>query len=320
MKKGNKARKRKSSNQSKFSSKHSQQPIRVMLDAGTLDSIRNAKRATEDHLKYHFDYFAELAQQRSAKSDELKAALNQTAKSYSIDKWQRAVKYKYGLHPLCTLGSLSYIGGRFNTGSKVNTEVPSFPALYLAQDKDTALQEHLGQQPVHSRSALTPREVALTNPSSETIVSVSGHFDKIFDLTDKKNLAPFVELVKDFTISTELITRAKRLGLPPPGTVTTTALLIKTLLLPDWRQNPSIYDIPANSQIFGHLVYTAGIEGVLYLSKFTGKLCLAIFPRNFALTDSYIKLDDELPHENVPSRIDSGNWRLTEMDVKEIIK
>jgi hypothetical protein len=307
--------KRKSINQSRFSVK----PIKGLLEVGTLESMKNAKRMTDEHLKFHWDFFAELAQQRSMISENISIVLNQTSISYSIKNWQRAVKYKYGLHPLCTTGSLTYIGGRFNTGQKVNTEVPSFPALYLSQDKDTALQEHLGQQAVVGDIGLTPREFALTNPASETIVSVSGQLDKVFDLTSEENLGGFVDLLKDFKISKGLIDRSRKLGIPQPVTIKTANLLLSTLLNPEWRQIPSNCDVPSNPQIFGHLVYMAGIEGILYPSKFTGKLCLAVFPRNFVGTDSFIMLDHEVPHEKVPARIDASNWRLCEIDAKEII-
>ncbi|WP_428412340.1 RES family NAD+ phosphorylase [Legionella sp.] len=92
-----------------------------------------------------------------------------------------------------------------------------------------------------------------------------------------------------------------------------------TLLTHEWRQFPSNYDIPANSQIFGHIVHQAGIEGILYPSKLTGSLCLVVFPKNFVSTDSYLKLDDEVPHEKVPTRIDASNWRICDLEAKEVI-
>ena len=78
------------------------------------------------------------------------------------------------------------------------------------------------------------------------------------------------------------------------------------------------WDVPSNSQIFGRLVYDAGIEGILYPSALTGKDCLAVFPRNFANTSSFIVLDDPPPIEKVPTRIDATNWRLSELTFEEI--
>ncbi len=294
--------------------------IDVLLESGTLESIQIAKNTTEENLKFQFAYYAELAQQRSANSEAINSAIIKKSKQYSITNWQRAVKYKYGLHPFSTVGSLSYIGGRFNTGKAVNSEVPSFSALYLAFDKDTALQEHLGQQKNLNQSALTPREVALSNPSSETIVSVSGKFDKIFDLTVESNLKAFIKIVKNFRLSPELIKWGKSLNLPPLLIVESTKILLKTLMDPDWRAIPSRCDVPSNAQIFGHLINSAGIDGILYKSKFTNKLCLALYPKNFANSDSYVELVDETPHPKVPTRIDGSNWRICDLSTDEILK
>jgi hypothetical protein len=112
---------------------------------------------------------------------------------------------------------------------------------------------------------------------------------------------------------------AKELGIQQPGVIKKADDLLEILLHPDWRQAPSIGDVPSNPQIFGHLVYTAGIEGILYPSKFTGELCLAVFPRNFVGTDSFVALDDEAPHLKVPTRIDANSWSLCELTAKEIL-
>ena len=279
--------------------------------------IKASRKRTNDLLKYHWQHYSELACQRNTIQDQIQQALIQTAIPYEISQWQRAVKYKYGLHPLSTVGSLSFIGGRFNTGKGVNSEVPFFPGLYLAQNKDTALQEHLGQI---SNEHLTPREIALTNPTSETIVSISGKLDKVFDLTHPDTLIPFIKLIKNFKFSKELKATAKKLKLQDSKIIKTPEALLETFLDPNWRASPSQFDIPSNSQILGHLVYSAGVEGILYPSKFTGQLCLVVYPKNFLNTDSFIMLDDEAPHEKVPTRIDSTNWRLSDMEAKEIIQ
>jgi len=293
--------------------------VQYLLESGTLDDMRAAKQVTDALVKYQWDYYSELAHQRNAIQDEIKEALIQTCIPCAPQKWQRALKYKYSFHPLSTVGSLTFIGGRFNTGSGVNTEVPTFPGLYLAKDKDTALQEHLGQEPIAKGVKLTARQIALTNPTSETIVSVSGKLDKVFDLTVADNLKPLVELIKNFKLSNGLKAAARRLRVTKPGIVKDANKLHETLLCRDWRHLPSNYDVPSNSQIFGHLVISSGIEGILYPSKLTGKPCLIVFPRNFISTDSYIMLDDEAPHPKIPRKIDGSNWRISELDAKEII-
>lgn len=293
--------------------------IGYLLEQGNLQDIQSAKKLTADFLKYSWDYYSELALQRSQIQQKITEVLTQACISnYKFAKWQRAVKWKYSLHPLSTVGSLTYIGGRFNTGSSVNSEVPTFPALYLACDKDTAMQETLGQIEVKN-CKLSARELALTNPQSEAIVSVSGELEKIFDLRSADNLNSFVELIKGFKLSAGLKASAKSLGLPPPEQITKPKLLLESLLTNEWRKEPSIGDVPANPQIFGHLIYQAGIEGILYPSNLTGRNCLAIFPRNFPASSSHIVLDDESPHEKVPKRIDSTNWRICDLSPKELI-
>lgn len=316
--------------------RQSEKEIGYLLESGTLSDMLEAKRITEDMIKYQWDYYSELARQRDEIIGPIKESLISASKSFQFNRWQRGVKYKYSLHPLSTNGSLTNNGGRFNTGTNVNSQVPTFPALYLASDKDTALQEHLGQIPPSKEikkmiasslgmteediNELSPRELALCNPSSETVVSVSGKLDKVIDLRSYKSLELFVKLIKVFKISDDLKRRAMILGVSNPEVVKTAKQLLMTFLQSDWTLLPARYAVPSNSQIFGHLVFIAGIEGVIYPSKLTGEPCLALFPKNFVATDSFIMLDDESPHVGVPSKIDGANWRLCEQDIKEIIK
>lgn len=322
----------------RYKTKHQKQKtsnnVDILLDSGTLRDIKEAKRITEEEIKYQWDCYSELARQRNEIILQIKEALVTVSQPYQLKKWQRAIKYKYSLHPLSTNGSLIFNGGRFNTGNDVNTQVPIFPALYLAKNKDTALQEHLGQVPipkdVHKRlesafelaeiEKLDPRSVALNNAASETIVSVSGQFDKVLDLCVEQNLEQFVDLIKSFEISPELVRKARELEIEAPAIVKNTNQLLKTLLLPNWRVLPSRFAVPANSQIFGHLVYMSGIEGIIYPSKLTSEPCIAIYPKNFGATDSFVQLDDEPPHPRTPRRIDSTNWRICEQNIREIIE
>jgi hypothetical protein len=307
--------------QKRFLHRPQKKTVQELLEYGTLDSMRAAKKLNDELLKYHWDYYFELARQRDEIIKEIKDALTLKSKSdYTFSKWQRAVKYKYGLHPLSTTGSINSVGGRFNIGKAINSQVPHFPALYIATDKDTALQEHLGQGSTNQTSKLTPRELALTNPSSETIVSISGRLDKIFDLTDVNNLEPFIALTKKFKLPNTLQQRAQLLNQTRlPEVIKTAKELLNHLLHPNWRLSPAQLDVPANSQIFGHLILLAGIDGILYPSKFTDKPCLAIFPQNFPNGTSFICMDDEPPHKETPTRIDTYNWRICELNFDELI-
>jgi RES domain-containing protein len=297
--------------------KHSKRtkPIEYLLERGTLRDLIEAKHRTLQLRKYHWDFYSELARQREEIKSDIFSTLNESSISnFTFSGWQRAVKWKYGLHPLCALGSLNMPGGRFNVGD-VNSNVPSFPALYFASDKDTALQETLGQS-ADEIEELTAREIALTNPESETIVSVSGNVERVFDLRSALSLRKFVRLIKEFTIPSHIRAEGERLG-ENPGTVTTAKQLLDILLAKDWSHIPMLHDIPANSQIFGQLIFLSGVDGILYPSKFTKRDCLALFPRNFENSSSFIQLDHEAPDSRVPKRIDSNCWRLSEMTTEE---
>lgn len=285
--------------------------ISYLLEQGTLSDLKNALSFTNDLLAYEWQKFYELEYQRNKIAAKLRSALlTNCKKNFLFKEWQRAVKWRYSLHPLSTFGSTKSFGQRFNCGEDINSSITAFHALYLAENKDTALQETLGQQHTAHDSIMSPRELALTNPESESIVSVSGKLDFIIDLTVPRTLNMFVSLVKDFKYSKDLQTRAKQLRLPKPGIAKDNNSLLQTLLDPLWRSNPAQYDIPANSQIFGKLVCDAGIDGILYPSRQTSKLCLAIFPINFEKGDSFIEFDHAPPIAAIPRRFDNSNFSL----------
>jgi hypothetical protein len=150
------------------------------------------------------------------------------------------------------------------------------------------------------------------------VVSPSGELERVFDLRSAKALGKFTKLIKNFLLSDCLKESAKQLGLPEPSTVKTPTELLTSLLYNDWRVAPMSFDVPANSQIFGHLILSAGIEGIIYPSKLTKKDCLVIFPQNFEQTASFIQLDDQVPHDRVPSRVDGSNWRVCDLSFNEL--
>src|SRR5579871_3186654 len=136
------------------------------------------RRSDLDHRfrAYHSRYHMELALQRRAVKKELDAALSYGCISpFTFDRWQRTIRWHYSDHPLCTIGSLA-AGGRFNVGRNIDPSVfPPFSAFYAAVDKDTALQEALGQDTFGS--GLDARELALASSHSIVMFSVKGKLD-----------------------------------------------------------------------------------------------------------------------------------------------
>jgi hypothetical protein len=130
----------------------------------------------------------------------------------------------------------------------------------------------------------------------------------VIDLHHPNSLKHFLNLIKGFSIPKRIFQAAKKLNLDPPNTVKDLDKLLVTLLEPNWRAQCMQLDIPANCQIFGRLVANAGIEGILYPSKFTGKKCLVIYPQNFGF-ESFIAVEGDTPVGAV-SRLDANNWSL----------
>lgn len=276
------------------------------LDYGLVADIGKSKARYEELLQFHWEYYSELAFRRNRIYDSLKQALADKAGLYEFSKWQRAVKYRYSLSPLHTGGSLSDPGGRFNIGEIDQSRFPIFPALYVASDKWTALAEILGSD--SAGNPLTAQELALTRSDSVSVVSISGKLESVLDTRDTNSLAGFVSLIKDFRLSSALTSKARRLGLAPQ-LIRTVERLKKELLAQNWRMWPMQLDVPAPSQIFGRIIVDAGIEGILYPSVLTQKLCFAIFPQNFQASPSFVELDDPPPNDNVPRRIDAMSFK-----------
>ena len=92
------------------------------------------------------------------------------------------------------------------------------------------------------------------------------------------------------------------------GIVQTPKQLLISLLDENWRRFPMHVDVPANPQIFGSLVQQAGIEGILYPSKYNNRKCLAIFAQNFRSGASFVELEGVLPPALKVKRLDSSNY------------
>ena len=85
------------------------------------------------------------------------------------------VTYQYSLEPLTCAGSLQALGGRFNAGCELdaNTMRP-WPALYLAQNFETAYREKFQLANDVQVDGLTPQELSLEGAVSHTTVLLMG--------------------------------------------------------------------------------------------------------------------------------------------------
>jgi len=286
----------------------------ILLDQLSVERVEKLKKFGEQYIKFHWDYYNDLVYQRSKISNEIKKSFLLASKErFNFSKWKRVLRYRYSHLPLSVAGSLKDIGGRFNIGDIDSPQIANFPALYIAVDFETGIQELLSQKIEKDRIG-QQYDFALTNANSFTSVSLSGCLDHVIDLREPDRLKHFMGLIKDISISDNLKKEAKKIN-EKTGLIYTIPALINAILIPNWRLWPMQLNVPSASQIFGQFVSDASIEGIVYPSKFTGNNCLAIFPQNFTATDSYIELDDESPSEVKIRRIDADTWKKNQSEL-----
>ena len=254
---------------------------------------------------YHVGLYYHLEGIRSTKQDEIREALRSPSSTkIELSDWGRIVDFRYALNPLSAAGSIKR-GGRFNIGKDLDeTKFPPFPVLYVAEDYDTAFSERFGT----TDGMLGSHELALRTPSSFLYARLDGEVENVFDLRSVNSLKPFFKIVKNFKLSKELRELARKVGIPPPWTVTALPQLRQSLLDPNWKHYPMQHNIPANPQIFGRLLEDAGYQGAIYPSVKGGGSCMALFLRNFGSSPSFVAIADDYPREVEVGTLDAASW------------
>jgi hypothetical protein len=243
---------------------------------------------------YHYLWYFELESQRASKQTQILEALSVVPGiSLQLSGWGRALAYKYSTSPLSCAGSLKWVGGRFNYGVDIDSSrFAPFPALYLAEDAETALREMHGLQRGTTRGGLTAFELSLLSKSGVAWVTVEGHVHNIFDLTSPANLRKVAAVLSKFTLSRSVRAAEDRMGAVPLRLMQTPDEIFDSFMIEGWREFPVQVSTPANSQLFAHLLIQAGFEGVLYSSTITGKKNLALFTRQFKNSASIVSVLD----------------------------
>ena len=94
--------------------------------------------------------------------------------NFKFGEWVRVVKYRWSLEPLSACGSiLGGGGGRFNIGDIDTTRFPPFPAVYLAENEETASCEVFGVKP-KGESDLDRVDLSLIKRGSYTLIRIEG--------------------------------------------------------------------------------------------------------------------------------------------------
>lgn len=265
-------------------------PAELLLEhVSDVDLARSRSHGTRI-AAYNTQLFYELEGQRAAHAEEIRAALQSIPGiSISVDDWCRQVKARYALSPLSCAGSL-ISSGRFNYGNDLDSRFPRFPALYIAEDRATAHCE-MFQIATESSGRLSAEEMNFQPSQSIAAYALAGTVHQVFDLTRAENLAPFMEVTRGFTLSSELRKMEKAFGIPARHVAQTPEQLMATVMDPNWRSYPMYADIPANSQILGSLLQDAGFEAVIYNSvRLAGGRAMAVFPRSFPNSTSMVRI------------------------------
>lgn len=280
-----------------------------LLDQFQEADLKHWQQMSDELDSFRVQTFYHLEGLRNLYEDKLLNSLQQTPSiSVNVDNWQCIVEYRYSLEPLSAKGSLIN-GGRFNIGSDINSAIfQPVPALYCAENYETAYEERFGTTHNSNQNKLSGQEFALRTTGSFSCVVLKGNIFNVFDLTKTSNLRRFVDIIKTFELTKEIEDLAKFLKIPQPWLLTKPSDLKKVFLDPNWRQIPVLHDIPANSQVFGRLLVTAGFEGILYPSTKGPNHCLAVFLHNIDGSESHLELADPTPPGTIYNRLDADTW------------
>ena len=254
-------------------------------------------------------YFGVQPEQRRLR-EILIATLHETKRSsLTLDHWVRIVTYQYSMEPLSAAGSLHAFGGRFNAGVDLDASTLNpWPALYVAEDYETAFRERHQMSPAEVVDGLTPHELALVRPSSHSTVYLNGSLANVFDMTTPGALASVARILARIKLPAQARTLMKSLRIPPKllWMIATGQQLYDAVLTYNWRTLPIQFGLPASGHTLAELVRAAGFEAILYRSTKGKGRCLAIFP-DLLGSHSHVELADVAPAGVTRLRLDASS-------------
>ena len=277
------------------------------LERFTTQDLQKWEQASEN-LNELWDvlYFGVEPQRRKFRHQLIEAIKGVGHTAIQLDRWVRIVTFQYSLEPLTCAGSLQSLGGRFNAGCELdaNTLRP-WPALYIAQNFETAYREKFQLSSQEGVDGLTPEELSLEGAVSHSTVFVNGHLDRVFDMTSFTALISVAKVLGKIKFPSEAAPLVKKLKFD-----TSAYLMIKTgqqlfnaVVKQNWRVLPTQFGLPAPSQILAELIREAGYEAILYPSSKGSGRCLAVCPTK--LCDSaFVQLADKAPSDKTTIRLD----------------
>lgn len=242
-------------------------------------------------------YFGVQPEQRRLRQQLIDALAAAPAHSHTLSRWARIVTFRYSTEPLSAVGSLQGMGGRFNPGRDLDPgTLAAFPALYLAEDHETAFREKFQIASADRIEGLTAQELALAHMTSHTTVFVNGSLHRVFDMTSPAHLDGIAKVLGRIKMPERArMLRAKlRIASRQLWMITTGRQLYDALLTHNWRVLPVQFGLPAAGHTIAELIRAAGFEAILFRSTKGCGRCLAVFPSALA-SGSFIELADPAP-------------------------
>lgn len=286
-------------------------PGLIELDRFSAASLDAWKKLSADLDELNSQLYFGFEPQRQRHRSEMLTALESVPPvDISFSRWVRLVTYQYSMSPLSAAGSLNSYGGRFNVGLDVDQAMrPPWPALYIADDLETAFREKFQLARGADIDGLLPEDLALQPGSSFSAVCLDGRVEKVFDLSDPAALAPLCRVLAKMKMPAEALRISRRLKLPPKALlmVRTTSALKDAVLERNWRTGPAQFGLPSPSQVLAELVRDAGFEAIQYPSTKGGGTCLALFPDRLQSSNTEVYLADPAPAGVVHSRLSLDN-------------
>ena len=284
-------------------------PTLGVLDEFTRASLAQWRAAGRNLERFSQTMFFDLERHRAQHSGELLDAIRSSSKGpFKFQGWARLVDYQFSNQPLSMEGSLKGDGGRFNIGRTLNpASYTPFPALYVAEDFPTAFRERFGIDKLSGAGGLAASELVLRRENSFSSVALNICVETLIDVGDLESLKATADVLRRFQMPKSIPAQARLVRLRVPGLVRTPQGLQRQLLSANWRVEPTQYDLPSNSQIFGRLCTAAGMHAILYPSvRDSAKRCLALLPQNWKGSSSFVELEGPVPQEVRQRRLD-GN-------------
>jgi RES domain len=279
-----------------------------------LDRFSNADLARWQTLSNDLDeltaslYFGVEPARRRLRSKLCDALKQAGGVTLDLHSWARTVTYQYSLQPLSCAGSLQSVGGRFNAGFELDDDTLNpWPALYLAENFETAYREKFQLASTDLTDGLKPDELALEHAVGLTTIFLNGLIENVFDMTSFVTLNSVGRIFREVKIPREASQLANKLKISDSNKIMIQngQQLHSAVVKNNWRVWPMQFGIPAPSQTLAELIKAAGYEGILYPSSKGPGRCLAVFPQN--LSDlSHIDLIGTAPTVETITRLDSN--------------